>query len=182
MVEVPRRTALLTREPEGLAAGRATVGEERVRGRPPLAGVLDVAAGVNRRWAPVALRMALAVVFVWFGVLKVAGASPVRELIAATLPFADPDLVLPLLGAVEVVIGVALAIGRAPRLVLLVLAGHLAGTFLTFVTASGLMWQPDRLLALTVDGEFVVKNLVLISAALLLIGCYTAPAEDRPAA
>ena len=182
MVEVPRRTALLTREHEGLPAGPAPVGEERGRGWPPLAGVLDVAAGVNRRWAPVALRMALAVVFVWFGVLKVAGASPVRELIAATLPFADPDLVLPLLGAVEIVIGVALAIGRAPRLVLLVLAAHLAGTFLTFVTASGLMWQPDRFLALTVDGEFVVKNLVLISAALLLIGCHTAPAEDHPAA
>jgi len=133
---------------------------------------------MNRRCAPVALRMALALVFVWFGVLKIAGVSPVGELLAATLPFVDQDVLVPVLGIVEVVLGIALAIGRMPRLVLLVLVGHLVGTFLTFVTASALMWQPGRFLALTVDGEFVAKNVVLISAALLLIGWHSRHSED----
>jgi putative oxidoreductase len=79
---------------------------------------------------------------------------------------------------VEVVIGLVLAIGVLPRLTLLVLAGHLAGTFLTFLTASELMWGPN-FLELTADGEFVVKNVVLISAALVLIGIYSRRAEER---
>jgi putative oxidoreductase len=65
---------------------------------------------------------------------------------------------------------------------LLVLVGHLAGTFLTFVTATSLMFQDGNPLALTSDGEFVVKNLILISAALVLIGVYSRPAGQRAAA
>ena len=42
--------------------------------------------------------------------------------------------------AVEVALGLVLATGFLPRITLLVLAGHLAGTFLSFVTASELMW------------------------------------------
>jgi putative oxidoreductase len=68
-----------------------------------------------------------------------------------------------------------------PRITLLVLCGHLAGTFLTFVTASELMWASNPL-ELTADGEFVVKNLVLITAALVLIGWYSRRAEERRAA
>jgi uncharacterized membrane protein YphA (DoxX/SURF4 family) len=79
------------------------------------------------------LRLALAVVFVWFGALKVVGSSPVYELIAQTVPFIDPDpdpdLAVPALGAVEIVLGLPLAAGVLPRITLLVPCGHLAGTF-----------------------------------------------------
>jgi putative oxidoreductase len=61
-----------------------------------------------------------------------------------------------------------------------VLAGHLAETFLTFLTASELMWGTN-FLELTADGEFVVKNIVFISAALLLIGIYSRRAQDATA-
>jgi uncharacterized membrane protein YphA (DoxX/SURF4 family) len=179
MDEVPRRTALVTRETDRLRLGPAAGGEQQWWERLPRPAVVDRVVALNQRWAPVAVRMALALVFVWFGVLKIAGVSPVGRLLSATLPFVNQDVLVPVLGVVEVVIGLAVATGRMPRLVLLVLVGHLVGTFLTFVTASGLMWQPDRLLALTVDGEFVIKNLVLISAALLLIGWHSKHAGDR---
>ena len=61
--------------------------------------------------------------FVWFGALKMAGVSPVHELIAQTLPFLDADLAVPALGVVEVLIGLVLAAGILPRITLLVLAG-----------------------------------------------------------
>jgi len=137
----------------------------------PGAALVERAARVNERYAATVLRLALAAVFVWFGALKVAGISPVHDLIAATLPFLDADVSVPALGAVEVAIGLALAIGFFPRVTLLVLAGHLAGTFLTFVTAAELMFTGSPF-ELTADGEFVVKNLVLISAALLLMATY----------
>lgn len=142
------------------------------RSRMPGAALVERAVEVNQRIAPTLLRTALAVVFVWFGALKLVGSSPVHDLIAQTLPFVDADLAVPVLGAVEIVIGLALAAGVLPRITLLVLCGHLAGTFLTFVTASELMWNSNPL-ELTADGEFVVKNLVLITAALVLIGIYS---------
>ncbi len=148
--------------------------------RMPGAGVVDRAIEINARYAPTALRLALASVFVWFGALKLAGVSPVEKLLAETLPFIDAGISVPVLGAVEVALGLALIVGKLPRIVLLVLAGHLAGTFLTFVTASELMWG-DGFLALTADGEFVVKNVVFISAALMLIGWYSRRGEHSAA-
>ena len=76
--------------------------------------------------------------------------------------------------AVEVALGLVLATGFLPRITLLVLAG----TFLSFVTASELMWGAN-LFELTADGEFVAKNLVLITAALVLIGIYSRREGER---
>jgi putative oxidoreductase len=115
------------------------------------------------------LRIVLGLVFVWFGALKLAQASPVADLVAGTLPWVDPDLVVPVLGGVEVALGLGLLTGVGMRLVLPALAAHLAGTFLTFVMLPGLMFRHHDPLLLTADGEFVLKNLVLIGAALVLI-------------
>lgn len=160
-------TTLMTRPtaaPPEPPAGKST--------RLPGAAVIDRAVELNQRSAPILLRLALATVFVWFGALKLIGASPVYDLIARTLPFIDPDLSVPALGVVEVALGLVLATGFLPRITLLVLAGHLGGTFLSFVTASELMWG-HNLFELTAEGEFVAKNLVLITAALVLIGIYS---------
>ena len=177
MVETSASTTLMTRPTEvppepPTGTGRPT--------RLPGAAVVDRVAEVNQRFAPTLLRLALAAVFVWFGALKLIGASPVYELIAQTLPFVDPDFSVPALGAVEVALGLVLAVGVLPRLTLLVLAGHLAGTFLSFVTASELMWDAT-FFELTADGEFVAKNLVLITAALVLIGIHSRPENERAA-
>jgi putative oxidoreductase len=169
MVETPSSTALMTRSTE--APPEPPAAQERTT-RLPGAALVDRAVEVNQRFAPTLLRLALAAVFVWFGALKLVGASPVHELIAQTLPFVDPALSVPALGVVEVALGLVLAAGVLPRVTLLVLAGHLAGTFLSFVTASELMWGAN-LFELTADGEFVAKNLVLITAALVLIGIYS---------
>jgi uncharacterized membrane protein YphA (DoxX/SURF4 family) len=180
MTETSRSTALMTRPAE--VAPDDAVAVERRPSRPRVAVLLDRAVEINRRLAPIALRLSLAVVFVWFGALKIVGVSPVRHLLAATLPFMPAHVVVPGLGVVEVVLGLAVASGMFRRVTLLVLVGHLAGTFLTFVTATSLMFQDGNPLVLTSDGEFVVKNLVLISAALVLIGVYSRPAGRRAAA
>lgn len=177
MAQVSQSTALLTRPTGEEVAAQAPAGSPRL----PVAVVLDRAVEVNRRFAPTLLRMALAVVFVWFGALKFTDASPVRGLIGATLPFISPDIAVPALGAVEVAIGLVVAAGVLPRITLLVLVGHLTGTFLTFVTASNLMWGSNPLM-LSNDGEFVVKNLVLITAALVLIAHHSPRGQHRATA
>lgn len=144
----------------------------------------DRAVAVLERVAAPALRISLGVVFVWFGALKVVHRSPVFGLIKATLPWFDPNLVVPALGAVEVAIGLGLLLSwlrRFRRLTLAVLCAHLSGTFLTFVDAPNMMMQRHNPLLLTADGEFVLKNAVLISAALVLL-VTAGPARGTPPA
>lgn len=185
MADTSAATALLDHDQDGAAPGTGVPApgpRTPVRApRYPGAEVVARAERLNQQVAPTLLRAALGVVFAWFGALKLAGASPVEELVAATLPFVDVGIAMPVLGVVEVVLGLALAAGVLPRLTLLVLAGHLSGTFLTFLTASDLMWQDGNPLALTTEGEFVAKNVVFIAAALVLIAHHSRRAEQRRA-
>ena len=127
-----------------------------------------------------ALRLLLGVLFVWFGALKVSGTSPVEAMVSGTLPWLNPDVAVVGLGGVEIMLGVGLAAGVLLRVVLPILVAHLAGTFLTFVMLPGLMVSHHNPLLLTEPGEFVVKNLVLISAALVLMTHSRRRAEPRP--
>lgn len=117
--------------------------------------------------APAGLRISLGLIFLWFGALKLTGDFPVAGLVAATLPWGDPEVIVRVLGLVEVGLAIALFVGKARRVVLLILCAHLAGT-LTFVVAPNLIMQNGNPFLLTADGEFVLKNLVLICAALML--------------
>lgn len=135
-----------------------------------LLAALDQATVIARRYAPTMLRGSLALIFCWFGALKVIGSSPVYALIGDTLPWFDPRLIVPVVGAVEVLLGIGLLVPRARRLVLVALVGHLCGTFLTFLMSPASMFRGADPLMLTSSGEFVLKNLVLISAVLVLLG------------
>ncbi|MBB4967002.1 DoxX family membrane protein [Saccharothrix violaceirubra] len=120
------------------------------------------------RVAMPALRVSLGLVFVWFGLLKVVGETPIAALLEASVPWVDPDLLVPGLGWFEVVLGVALVVGRYLRAVLAAMGAHLLGTFIVFVQAPGMAFAGGNPLLLTVNGEFVLKNLVLLCAVLVL--------------
>jgi uncharacterized membrane protein YphA (DoxX/SURF4 family) len=77
------------------------------------------------RASPMLLRLSLGIVFVWFGALKVAGASSVGGLVAGTVPFLDSARFVPVLGVLEILIGLAFATGRLLRVVLPVFGLHL---------------------------------------------------------
>ena len=124
------------------------------------------------------LRIALGIVFLWFGGLKLFGVSPVAELVARTLPFLPADVAVRGVGALEVVIAFGLVTGWAIRVTMLLFFAQMAGTFLILVLEPGLSFQHGNPLLLTVMGEFVVKNLVLVTAGLVVTG-QIAPAPAR---
>ncbi|NNL71107.1 MAG: DoxX family membrane protein [Acidimicrobiia bacterium] len=119
-------------------------------------------------WAIPLLRISLGIVFVWFGALKVLDVTPVTDLVAETVYWVDPDWFVPLLGWVEVVVGVALLVRRGLRLMLPVFLAQMLGTFLVLIVQPEVAFQDGNLFKLTVEGEFVVKNLVLLSAGLVV--------------
>ena len=133
-----------------------------------IARVDEVVIPFLRRWGILTLRISLAVVFIWFGALKVFGVSPVVDLVASTVYWVDPDWFVPALGVVEVLIGVGLAARLGLRLVLLVLALQMLGTFLVFALLPDVTFQDGNPLQLTIEGEFVLKNLVLLASAMVV--------------
>jgi len=122
------------------------------------------------------IRMSLAVVFIWFGALKVIGQSPVHDLVARTVYWVSPDVFIPLLGFWEMAVGLGLLFAVALRLTLFLFWLQLAGTFLVLLVRPAIAFQGGNPLLLTTEGEFVVKNLVLITAGLVIGGTV---GEDR---
>jgi putative oxidoreductase len=111
------------------------------------------------------LRGSLGVTFVWFGALKLAGEPTLpASLIAAITPFVDPDLSVPIVGIFEIALGAGLLIGRAMPVFLGAAALHLSGTFLVLLLRPDVAFVEGNPLLLSVEGEYVVKNLVLLAA------------------
>lgn len=115
-------------------------------------------------------RFALGVVFIWFGALKMIGElSPAYDLVAATIYWLTPEIIIPLLGLWEVAIGVAFLIPRFTRLALLLLIPQMPGTFLPLVLLPEICFTIVPF-GLTLEGQYIVKNLVIIACALIIGG------------
>ena len=131
------------------------------------------------------LRIAIGVVYIWFGALKVTDRSPVENLVRDVAFFADGSWIVYAMGAWEIVIGFGLIFPFALRLTLLMLWAQLAGTMLAFVVVPGRCFQDGNPLLLTTTGEFVLKNIVLITAGLVIgstvRGRLTRPSASREA-
>lgn len=140
--------------------------------RPPLAWVADVVDLTIAVIKPVSiplLRVALGVVYVWFGALKVFGVSPIADLVAAMLPFLPPHVAVVGMGVAEVVLGLALVFGVLVPWVAAIQVLHLLGTFAVFVAHPAIVHTGNPLLV-TLEGEFIVKNLVLVAGLLVVAG------------
>lgn len=128
----------------------------------------NLVTGLLRRWSQPALRISIAVVFIWFGALKIFDVTPVSELVANTVYWFDPAWVVPTLGVVEVAVGLGLLFKVALRSVLALFFLQMLGTFLVFIVQPDVAFVDGNPLLLTTEGEFVAKNLVLLSAGLVI--------------
>jgi uncharacterized membrane protein YkgB len=113
------------------------------------------------------LRVGVGVVFIWFGALKPLGLSPAEDLLAATVYWWTPELVVPAIGYWEVLIGIAFLIPSMTRVAIFLLAPQMAGTFLPLVLLPEVVWTSFPL-GLTLEGQYIIKNLVVIGAALVI--------------
>lgn len=133
--------------------------------------------GFLRKWSIPALRISVAIVFIWFGALKVFDVTPVTDLVGNTVYWVDPDWFVPALGVVEVIVGFGLLFRVALRSMLALFALQMVGTFLVLIVLPEVSFQDGNILKLTVEGEFVVKNLVLLSAG-LVVGATVRPRTE----
>ncbi|MGH1364111.1 MAG: DoxX family membrane protein [Calditrichia bacterium] len=114
------------------------------------------------------LRIGLGIIFFWFGALKFfPGLSPAESLVRNTVYFVDPNWFIPILAAWECLIGLGLIFGKFMRTTLLLLFLQMPGTALPLVLLPDVVWNVFPF-GLTMEGQYIIKNLVLIGAALVL--------------
>ncbi len=118
-------------------------------------------------------RVALGVVFLWFGAIKfVPGWSPAGDMAARTIAeltfgHITPGVALPVLAAWESLIGLGLITGRFLRFTLLLLFVQMPGTMLPllFFPAETFTAFPH---SPTLEGQYIIKNIVLVGAAIVV--------------
>ena len=121
------------------------------------------------------LRISVGIVFVWFGVLKFfPGVSSAQDLAINTIKLLTFDLVpekiiINGLALWEVLIGIGLITGKLMRETLLLLFLQMMGTF------TPLFLFPEEAFTKipyvpTLEGQYIIKNIVIISAAIVLGG------------
>jgi uncharacterized membrane protein YphA (DoxX/SURF4 family) len=119
------------------------------------------------------LRFGMGVVFLWFGALKFfPGLSPAQDLALRTIDLLTLGLIpaslsLALLATLECAIGLGFLTGKYMRLTLLLLAFQMAGALSPLVLFPTEVFDPG-LYAPTLEGQYIIKNLVLIGAGLVI--------------
>ena len=120
-----------------------------------------------------ALRIALAIVFLWFGGLKlIPGLSPAEDLAGRTIEqltfgVVPTSVALPVLAIWEVAIGVGLLLGKWMRVTLLLLFVQMLGTVTPLILFPAETWVRFPIVP-TLEGQYIIKNVVLVSAAIVL--------------
>jgi uncharacterized membrane protein YphA (DoxX/SURF4 family) len=119
------------------------------------------------------LRISLGIIFFWFGFLKFfPGLSPAIQIATDTINkltfgIIEPNVAIIILAVWETLIGIGLLSGKYLRITLFLLFTQMIGTMtplLLFPTETFTRFP----FAPTLEGQYIIKNLVLISAGLVV--------------
>ena len=120
------------------------------------------------KWGITFLRYSLGLIYIWFGILKPFGLSPAQELVENTVYWFDnPKTFIPILGWWEVVIGLTMCIKPLIRVSIFLLFIQMPGTFLPLILLPEVCFN-NFPFGLTLEGQYIIKNLIIISAALVV--------------
>ena len=127
------------------------------------------------RIAPYLLRISLGLVLLWIGALHLQNPHSTVVLLSMSLPFLAFGAFVSVLGALEVLAGVLLIAGLWLRYVGLLTLVLFAGTLTIFVIAPAVTGFP----ILTLLGQFLLKDIVLASAAITVAATDAARHEAK---
>jgi uncharacterized membrane protein YkgB len=130
------------------------------------------------------LRLSLGLILLWIGALKFADPSPVVGLLQASLPMLASSTFVYLLGAVELVVAVLLITGFAARYAALATIGLFAATLTIFLIAPKVSYGDAGFPFLSLAGQFLLKDLVLLAGAVNIVALQPVRANQvvtRPA-
>ena len=119
-------------------------------------------------------RLAFFIVYFWFGYLKVIGVSPAEGVVKGLFDALHMGSIINFdnffysLGVFEMIIGFGFLIGKFKKTILTLFLIHMFTTFGPMVFVPEDTWQSFGVL--TLEGQYIVKNLVFIVAGVYLLG------------
>ena len=128
---------------------------------------LAIIAWLRRSFLPLA-RIAIFIVYFYFGVLKIFNLSPASPLAHAltnkTIGAAHFDTAFLLLAIFECIIGLLFLFPKATRLVILLLFIHVVVVCSPLILVPDLAWT--QAFVPTLEGQYIIKNVVIVALAI----------------
>lgn len=136
------------------------------------------------------LRVSVGFVFLAFGLLKFfPGVSPAQNLVETTtailtLGLMSGGVALVVVATMETIIGLCLMTGRGMRAAIYLLVAQLVGILSPLVLLTGRLFDGAGGVAPTLEGQYVIKDVIIVGAALVLAttingGRLTSDAPER---
>lgn len=119
------------------------------------------------------LRVSVGIIFFWFGFLKFFGDVSAAESIASktiswlTADALKPQISMPILATLECLIGIGILTKRYMQFVIPLLYFQMVGTLLPLFIFPDETWETIPIVP-TLEGQYIIKNAVLISAGIVL--------------
>jgi uncharacterized membrane protein YkgB len=112
-------------------------------------------------------RFALAIVYIWFGIIKILGHNPTNPLIGGllekTMPFISLGQFLVAFGLLEILIGICFIFRRTQLWALALLVPHMLSTLMPLFLLPEMTWT--GFLVPSLEGLFIIKNVVIVALA-----------------
>lgn len=138
-----------------------------------LASRFDAAAiGFARKHGENMARLALFIIYFWFGALKVIGLSPanplVQKLLSTTLPQMSFETFMLFFGLLEALIGILFLFRHEwiSRVTIAIMWLHMATTILPLFILPQIAWSAP--FVPTLEGQYIIKNVALIALTIQL--------------
>ena len=119
------------------------------------------------------VRIPLFVIFFWFGFLKIINLSPAQNLVIDTvywMPFFEAESWTIIIGYWEVLIAILFLFKRTTLVAMLLLLLQMTGTFLPLIILPEVTFQNSNPFLPTLEGQYIIKNIIIITAALIIGG------------
>ena len=124
------------------------------------------------------IRIPLFIIFFWFGLLKVLDLSPATELIKDTvfwMPFLSAENWTFVIGYWEMLIGICFLSKRTTLIAMVLMLLQMTGTFMPLVLLPDVTFQNSNPMLPTLEGQYIIKNIIIITAALIIGRKYLKP-------
>ena len=119
------------------------------------------------------VRIPLFVIFFWFGFLKIIKLSPAQNLVIDTvywMPFFEAESWTIIIGYWEVLIAILFMFKRTTFFAMVLLLLQMTGTFLPLIILPEVTFQNSNPFLPTLEGQYIIKNIIIITAALIIGG------------
>ena len=124
-------------------------------------------------------RLSLGFIFVWFGLLKPFGEKTTTSLLAHTIYFFPPEIILPVLGWWEVAIGLSLIYRPLIKLSIILQFIRIPGTILAFFMHPEVCFIHLPLVP-SPEGQYLIKDIVILFAGIAIAGTVYCEKDSCP--